>query len=120
MRQPGPVDPEVFAETFRVDNQSVLFPMSDGMPIGGRIEFLGMRPAIHKNNSKRVGTAYIEDIHALQIRQMQELNAVRSLKLTRNPRGMTSRMRFEFMDLVVIVEGSGPRLKWNCFNRRQS
>src|SRR5262245_20197485 len=120
MRQPRPVDPEVFAETFGVDNQRVLFPMPDGMPIGGGIEVRRMRPAIHKNNSKRVGAAYIEDIHPLQIGQMHELYAVRSLKLTRNPRGMTSRVRFEFMDLAVIVDRFGPRLKWNCFNRRQS
>src|SRR5262249_45824491 len=112
--------PEVFAETSGVDNQRVLFPMPDGMPVGRRIEFLRMRPAIHKNNAKRVGTAYIEDIHALQIGQIHELDAIRSLKLTRYSRRMTSRVRFEFVDLAVIVERFGPRLKWNCFNGRQS
>jgi hypothetical protein len=53
------------------------------MPIGGRIEFLRMRPTIHINNPKRVGTAYIEDIDALRVGQMYELYAIGSLKLTR-------------------------------------
>src|SRR5262245_64756273 len=99
MRQPRPVDPEVFAETFGVDNQRVLFPMPDGMPIRGGIEFLRMRPAIHKNNSKRVRTAYIEDIHALQIGEMQEIHAIRSLKLKSYHRWMTSCVRLDLMSI---------------------
>ena len=74
--------------------------MPDGMPMGGRIEVLGMRPAIHKNNSKRVGTAYIEDIHPFQIGQMQKLYAVRSLKTEAQPRR-------DDMACAVRVHGSG-------------
>src|SRR5262245_37397889 len=119
MRQTGPIDPEIFAETPGVDNQRVLFPMPDGMSIRSGIDFFRMRPAIHENNPKRVGPTDIEDIHALQIGQVHEIYSVRSLKLTRYPRRMTSRVRFEFVNLPVIVERFSPRLKWNRFNGRQ-
>jgi len=90
------------------------------MPIGGQIEFLRVRPAIHIDNPKRVGTAYIEDIDALEVGHMQELYAIRSLKLTSQARRMTSSVRFEFVDLPIVVKRFGPWLKWNRLNGCQS
>src|SRR5439155_6443621 len=119
MRQTSAIDPEVFAEAFRIDNQRVFLPMSDGVAIRRGIDFLGMRAAIHIDHAKSVRTADIEDIDALEIRHVHEVDPIWSLKLTRQSGWMTTRVGFEFVDLAVVVKRLGPRLKWDRFDGSQ-
>ena len=70
-----------------------------------------MRAAVHVDRAKRVRTADIENVEALQRRHLDELDAVRRLELPRRAAGLAARVRLELVDLPRVVQRFRPRLE---------
>ena len=67
-----------------------------------------MRAAVHVDRAKRVRAADIEDVDALQLRHLDELDAVRRQELPRRAAGLAARVRLELVDLPRVVERLAP------------
>src|SRR5262245_5640185 len=81
------------------------------MPVVAGLEILGMRPAVHVDDSVGVGTANVHDEDPLEIWKIHELDAVRRQELTSSARRFAARVRLELRALPVLVQRAGPRLK---------
>ena len=81
------------------------------MTVIGRVQRFGMRAAVHVNRSVSVRPADVEDVDALQIGELDELDAVRCQELAEHTRGLTACVGFELVLLAVLEDGFRPRLK---------
>ena len=70
-----------------------------------------MRAAVHVDRSVGVRPADVEDVDALQIGELDELDAVRRQELAEHAGGLASRVRLELVLLAVVEDGFRPRLK---------
>ena len=78
-----------------------------------------MRAAVHVDGPEGVRAADVEDVDALQLGQLDELDAVRRLELTDDARRLAARVRLEAMAFAILVERRGPRLKRNVRRDRR-
>ena len=77
-----------------------------------------MRPRIHVNDPEGMRTADVEDVRSLQVGHLDELDAIGSLKLACDTRSVAARMRFQLVNLAVVIQRLSPRLKRNRLDRR--
>ena len=117
MRKTVAVHPCSFIETDGVDDQYIPFPMTRGMAVIARNQVSARRvwPAIHINRVKAMRAAIVDDVDTLQLRHVQNLEAIRSRPQAWPRRGFAPGIRLVFKKLrmPVIQERSGPRLKRN-------
>jgi len=81
-----PIHPEAFIEADRIDDQSVVLPLPDRVPIVAWAEACGVTPSIHVEDPVGVGATDIEDIDAFKVGYLDDLNAIRSNRLARSAR----------------------------------
>src|SRR5690606_1881318 len=115
VRQAAPIEPEPFVEAGAVDDERVAFPPADRVAVIARREVIGVRTPVHVDRAERVRTADIEDVDSLLLGQIDELDAVRRQELPRGAGRLAARVRFELMDLAVVVKRLRPRLERHLF-----
>jgi len=59
--------------------------------------------SIHIDHAVGVGASNVDDEQPFLIRNLDEVYAVRSLKLTGGTGGMTSCVGFQFVDLPILI-----------------
>src|SRR5262245_56428194 len=87
--------------------------MADRMTVICRLEICGMRAAIHVDNSIRIGPTHVQNVNALQIRNVDEFGSIWCRELPRDSGSFAARVRFELINLPLIVDCSGPGLEWD-------
>src|SRR5262249_13168672 len=65
--------PESFIETDRVHDEAVTFPVPNRVAVETGNDILGMRPAVHVNDSERLGTVFIQNVDRLRFRYVHKL-----------------------------------------------
>ena len=76
-----------------------------------------MRPAIHVDRAVGVRAADVEDVDALQLGELDELDTVRRQELTHATRWLAPRVRLELVLAAVGVDRARPRLKRDLSDR---
>lgn len=86
VRQRVPIHPGPFVKADRVDDQAIAFPAPDGVSVIAWNEILScrMRPPIHINNVKAMGSAIVENENALKFREVQNFKPVRCSPFSRS------------------------------------
>ena len=110
-RRSAAIHPEAFVVADGVDDQRVAFPPADGVAVEGRIEIRRMRAAVHVDRPVRVRAADVEDENALNLRQLDELDAVRRQELAHEARRLAARVRLELVLLAIVEQRLRPRLE---------
>src|SRR5215470_974699 len=87
--------------------------MADRVTVICRLEVCRMRPAIHIDNSIRIGSTHVQNVNALQIRNVDEFRSIGRRELPRDSGSLAPRVRFELINLPLIVDCSGPGLEWD-------
>ena len=77
-----------------------------------------MRAAVHVDRAEGVRAADVEDVDALQLGQLDELDAVRREELPRDARRLAPRVRLELVALTICEERLRPRLERSVFQAR--
>src|SRR5204862_239463 len=75
-----------------VHNESVLFPMTDGVAVIAGLEILRMRTAVHVNRPVGVRSTDIKNVHTLDFRHIDELYAVGRDELSRTSGDFAARV----------------------------
>src|SRR5205809_3948360 len=111
VRQAAPIEPEAFVETNRVYDERVAFPVTDRMAVVIRLELRWMRPPVRIDRPESVGPTDIEDVDALEFRNLDNLHAVGRQEHSRATRWLAPRVRFERIRSATGVQGPRPRLE---------
>jgi hypothetical protein len=76
-----------------------------------------MRPAIHIDDAECVRSADIKDEHALKIRQLDKLDAIRRQELTRPTGRLATCVRLELILPAILRDAFCPGLIWHLDGR---
>src|SRR5262249_36099854 len=76
MRQAVAAHPELFVESYRIDDQCIPFPMSQGIAVVSGEQTLRMIFAIEIDDAVRMRASDIEDVDALLLRHLDKLESV--------------------------------------------
>src|SRR5678815_4399524 len=96
MRNAIAIHPGPFVVADGIDDERVAVPLPYGVSVEAGRDLIcwRMRPAIHVDGAKRMGSSDIEDENALEFRHIENLNSVGRHKLTRSRRRFATRVRF--------------------------
>src|SRR5882672_10193937 len=111
VRQAAAVEPEALVEADAVDEEGVALPLARRVAVVARAQFLRMRAAVHVDDAEGVRPADVEDVEALDLGQLDELDAVGREELPRGARRLAARVRLELVHLPRVVERARPRLE---------
>src|SRR5690606_34900099 len=87
------------------------------MTVVGGLQILGMRAAVHVDDTEGMRTSDIEDVQPAQLFELDELHAVRRAELTGQPGCLAPRVRLELLGLAVVVQGLRPGLEADLLER---
>src|SRR5215475_9883996 len=104
-------EPKTLVEANRIDYECVSVPAPGRMSVITRFGILGMRAAVHVDDSKRMGSADIHDVNPLLFRGLEKLDPIRREELSRSARRLAARVGFELILPTICVQFSCPRLK---------
>src|SRR5262249_20092265 len=96
-----------------IDDQSLAFPMTDGMPVVTRNEILRMTAPVHVNDSEGLRSVFVEDVNRLCFLDVDKLRSTGRDELAWAARGLAARVRFEQIRFAILIQGSRPRLEGN-------
>src|SRR2546423_14504080 len=94
-RRAAPIHPEPLVVADGVDDERVAFPPADRVAVERRREGGRMRAAVHEDLAVRMRATDVEDEDAFNLRQLDELDAVRREELAHEPRRLAARVRLE-------------------------
>ena len=113
MGRTSPVEPEAFVEPNGVDDQRVPLPPADGMAVVGRREIRRVRPAIRVDGPVGVWATDVEDVDALQLGELDDLDTVRREKRPCDAGRLAPRMRLQLIRVAIGQERGRPWLQGN-------
>src|SRR5690606_8728530 len=87
------------------------FPPADRVTVVARGQVARMRASVHVDGAEGVRAADVENVEALLLGQLDELDAVRRQELARGPGRLAAGMRLELVNLASVVERLRPRLE---------
>ena len=89
-------------------DERVAFPPADRVAVVARLQVVRMRAAVHVDRAERVRAADVEDVEPLELRHLDELDAVRRQELARDARRLAARVRLELVRLARVVDAPSP------------
>ena len=107
---PAPVHPEPLVIAHRIDHQRVAFPATHAVSVVAGHQVFGMRPAIHKDGPVGMRPADIEDVYPFDLRDLDDLGAVRGQPLAGSAGGLAPGVRLQWAGAAIGDQFTRPRL----------
>ena len=111
VRQAAPIEPEALVVAGRVHDERIAVPPPDRMPVIGGREVLRVRAPVHVDGAERVRTTDVEDVDALRLGQLDELDAVGRQELAGRARRLAAACAARARSSADVVHRFRPRLE---------